>query len=618
MAIADKVPGFLRGKKERQRRSRETELEAKDWQERIQRAKKVRENWYEKFRVATCYEYRDGIQRPDYFKESEWITINLVYASLEAILPSLYSVDPYFYMSLKRSFHPHPMMIALYEQRGRVRQSMLNYYKTELKLKRKSRMAILDSFFQYGVIKVHTTGDLAENPLAGEQIRDGDGAVTDDNGEPLVHPDFLPANMAYQLNRIHPSDFLVDEDAGPLEEDVSWKAQRIVRPLRDVENDRRYAAKGRRKLKATEVSQDLRDREERKKGTSRAVAGRDEMKAELVVLWEIYDLRNRQWLTIAEGLEDEFLRKPGDLPPGVETDPFVDLRLTLRDDSWYPLPPVSQWLDAQREYDEGRSMMLRHRKNVATRKYAALDQAFSDPDEELAKLEYAYDGMVLRYQNPVGYVPVTPIQDAPLDQAVHAEAAYLHKDFDDLAVGSNQRGATRGVESATEAGILEARTRMREGDRLGAVTDFLIDISKKLDQQIQANITEDQAVRVTGPQGDFWELIRTGDYEEISGEFEYRIDVGSTQLALPEVERAQWTAFLGLLAGAPQLLLSKRLLMKQAELHHIEDEAMIEELHQIGKQMMSGQLPMPGAQGSQPGAPDPATRPASLQGGLGG
>jgi hypothetical protein len=40
---------------------------------------------------------------------------------------------------------------------------------------------------------------------------------------------------------------------------------------------------------------------------------------------------------------------------------------------------------------------------------------------------------------------------------------------------------------------------------------------------------------------------------------------------------------------------------KMAEMHHIEDEMMLQELMQIARQMMGGQLPMPGAMGSQPG-----------------
>jgi len=170
----------------------------------------------------------------------------------------------------------------------------------------------------------------------------------------------------------------------------------------------------------------------------------------------------------------------------------------------------------------------------------------------------------------------------------------------DLAVGPNQRGATAGVDSATEAGILEKRAQIREGDKLGLVSDFLTDIARKLDQVVQANITQDQAVKVAGPMGEQWQVIRAADYDEIAGEYSYSIDVGQTTPQLPEIERAQWMAFLQLIANAPQLALSPALLKRMAELHHISDELMLKEIHAIAQQMMGGMLP--GAQGSAGGS----------------
>jgi hypothetical protein len=82
------------------------------------------------------------------------------------------------------------------------------------------------------------------------------------------------------------------------------------------------------------------------------------------------------------------------------------------------------------------------------------------------------------------------------------------------------------------------------------------------------------------------------------------------------MERASWQAFLGLLASFPHLLLSKRLMKAMAENHHIEDEAMLDELHKIGQQMMSGQLPMSGNAGSQAGVGE--DRPVSAMGGQAG
>jgi hypothetical protein len=148
--------------------------------------------------------------------------------------------------------------------------------------------------------------------------------------------------------------------------------------------------------------------------------------------------------------------------------------------------------------------------------------------------------------------------------------------------------------------VIEKRTQIREGDRIGMVGDFVIGIGRKLDQMIQAHWKKDQAVKIVGPQGEEWITMRPEDYQQIEGEYEYSINVGATTPQLPEIERAQWLSFLGVVTNAPQLLLSKTLLKETARMHHIENDALVEELFEIGQQMMSGQIPMPGAQGSQP------------------
>lgn len=590
---------------------------AKEWLQKISRAKKVREEWRNKFRVALAYSYWEGAQRPPSVSEEEWITINMVYSNLQAELPSLYSNDPYYYIKLSKTFNPDPQMIPEYEMMGKIRQSMLNYLKKELNLKQKVRLSIFDAHFQYGVMKYCYYADLTENPAAGQPIyaEDNKESPLIENGEPILEPEFIPANEAYKAYRIHPDDFLVDEDAGPLDEDVSWRAQRIRRNIDDVKGDKRYNAKARKLVRATEVKDDTeKEREKRKKGSVVDQPGEGEEKqADIVVIWELWDRKGKQWMTLAEGLEDEFLIAPESIPKGIEIDPFVDLRWTLRDDSWYPLPPISQWIDPQTDYCDARSKLKTHRKRF-NRKYHLEASAYDDPESAAAKLTSGEDGAVVIANRAIGFDPVKPISDAPLDQQLHTEIAYLRHDFEDIAVGANQRGRSLGSDaSATEAGILEKRAQVREGDKQGLVVDFLAEGGRKLDMLIQANLTTYQAVKVAGPQGEFWQPVTPEDYADIPAEYQYSVDVGSITPQLPEIERAQFIGWMGALMQAPYLMQSKRLMTKSAEMFNISDESMIEELFQIGQQIMAQQAGPPGAAGSQPNLM--AQNPVSAQGG---
>lgn len=595
-------------------RKKQDEFKAKDWLQEIETAKRVKKDWRDKFNIDLAYDYWEGRQRPPDVPINEWITVNKIYSNLMAELPTLYSRDPYFYVHLATSYRTQPMDIALMEQKGKLRASMINYLKRELGLKSKIRLSIQDAHFQFGVIKTYFSVDMVENEKAGQPMVDEDGTIVfdDQSGEPLYEPESIPTREAYDATRVHPDDFLWDVDAGPLPDDWGWMAQRIKRDIEDVRKDKRYKLAVRQTVEPTEAKEDdvQRLREQRKKGT--AYADKSDITPEVVVLWELYDLKRNQWFVVAEGCDD-YLIDPVDLPKGIEDHPFAILRFTLRDDSPYPIPPISQQLDPQKAFCNLRSKLMTHRERF-NRKYELYGPAFEDPEMAAQKLETGGDGTIVIKNQPVP--GVTPIADAPLDQNHVQELIMLRTDFEELAVGSNQKGAGIGVDSATEAGIIETRSRVREGDRLSMVNDFTVDVGRKLDQLVQAYITRDQAIRVIGPEGESWQLVRTSDYESIEGEYEYTLNVGTTVPHLPDIERAQLDAFLGLIAANPMLAMSERLLRKRFELQGFDDEIIIKEIKGIAQAMLTGQLSMPGQSGSVAGTPSPATRSPSISGGM--
>lgn len=559
--------------------------EPQKWLEKIQRAQKVKEEWRTKFQVGKCYNYYEGAQNEK--AEADYFIVNRIFSTLQAELPTLYSTDPYFYVKVSTSFSINPMDVAMFEKRAKVRQAMINYLKDEIKLKSKARLSIFDAHFQFGVLKIHYTADMVPNPDKGKPVlMEGTEIPMMGDSGPVMEPETIPANEAYRISRIHPDDFLVDADAGPLDDEVGWKAQRIKIPIDELREDKRYKQSALDKVQPTELSDEAsKEKEQRKKGM--AVADQPEEEPDTAVIWELYNLKKNQWLVVAEGLNDEFLLDPAPPPPGIEKDPFVDLRFVTRDASWYPIPPISQLLDSQRATNDVRTKMVVHRKRF-NRKYEMYSAAYDDPEGSAAKLEAGEDGTVITKNQP--QPTVTPIQDAPLDQMHIMELTMLREDFNELAVGSNQRSSGAGIDSATEAGIIEKRTAVREGDKIGLVMEFVTDAGKKLDQVVQANITKDQAVKVAGgPDGEYWELVKSSDYDDIDGQYQYSINVGATTPQLPEIERAQWMAFLGLIAQAPQLAQSPALVKKMAELHHIYDEALVNELVKIATQQVQMQ-----------------------------
>jgi hypothetical protein len=592
----------------------------KSWEQRLQAAKKVRDHWKKLFRVDLARDYYDGKQNPG-FPPDEWITINKVYTHLQATLPTLYNSDPHFYVKLRRSYKPDPMMIALYELKGKARASMLNYLKEELRLKEKVRLAIQDAMFAYGVIKVRYCVEEQENPDAGQpMLSDGQKPkpLLDDAGAPLVEPDTIPINERYEITRIHPDDFLWDEDSSTLEDTWKWVAQ-CVRMTKDkAMADPRYKSSVLKRMGKNEDSSndEYRQRQERKKGNEAGmdpVTGKAEREdSDLITLWEIYNLERGTWLVLAEGA-DELVMEEKDLPPGVEDHAFSILRFTLRDDSPYPIPPVSQGLDAQKELNLNRSRLQTHRKRF-NRKYEVNVSALEDPEVELSKLESGEDGTVIRV---IAAGAVNPIKDAPLDQQGLIELGYLEKDIIELMGGSTAESkGVAGADSATQAAILDKRMEIREGSSMGQVIDFVKCIARKLDQLVQQHIDKETAVKVTGPGGEItWELIKAQDYDEIAGEYSYEVNVGSTIPRLPHTERASFMAVLQIFASAPHLMTSPRLVRQVLEMHHIENDALSEELVQLAQQMVQ-QMAQGGEGGGTGSIPNVTEQnPAAIMGG---
>ncbi|KKL28886.1 hypothetical protein LCGC14_2370670, partial [marine sediment metagenome] len=433
-----------------------TPLQSK-WEEKIQDALKVRDEWATEFRVELGRAYFEGKQNPGY-PEEEWITIPKIYSHLQAQLPFLYSMDPYFYVKLKKSreqglsnmtTEEFQKKIEVTETRGKVRQGMLNYLKVELKLKPKARLGIQDAHFAYGILKARHASDTEKHPNAGEPIVDDDGKEQKDpdTGEVQVYPDEIPINKRYEALRIHPDDFVWDADAGPLPDSWSFLAQRIRMRKEEAQKDKRFNLAAAKSI--SPKSKEDKDGKKTLFGISWLAKKSQDKEEEFVDIWEIYDLDNNETLTLAEDAED-LLIKPRPTAPGVEGHPYSILRFTLRDKSPYPIPPVSPAIDPQKEISLSRSRWMTHRKRF-NRKYIAVINQFDDIETEIEKLEVGGDGTVILARSTDA---VKAIQDAPLDQQGIIELQALDNDIvEALGTPGNARGVAN-ADSATEASIL--------------------------------------------------------------------------------------------------------------------------------------------------------------------
>lgn len=555
------------------------------WQYKVKEGVKAQQEWRNQFKVDLARNYFEGKQQPSWVRDEEWITLNMIYSHLLAQLPSLYSIDPYFYVNLSRSYRIDENTIAQWEQKAKIRQSYLNYLKKELNLKYKARLCIQDAHFAYGVMKVHYIAKLKDNERAGQPLVDELGdPVLDADGNEQVYPDYIPIDGRYALTRVHPDNLILSPDCEPMEDTWPWVAERIKMTLFQARKDKRFSKKA-----INEIARKLADKTKEENPEDKTIE-----------VFEVYDIQRNVTFTISCDTETPLI-KSQPIPAGIENHPYAILRFTPRDTTGYPIPPMGQGVDPQREYNDLRSKVLTHRKRF-NRKYEVNVNGLEDPDGELAKLEIGEDGTIIRKVS--GEQLIRPIQDAPLDQQSYTELALLKNDMVELLGATDSARGVASADSATEAGILEKRLDVKEGDKQSIVIDWLQLIAKKLDQLVQQNIERDEAVKITGPEGEKWMLVRESDYEDIEGEYDYQIDVGGTTPKLPAVVRAQFIAFLNqVIIPMPAILTKPRLMEKFAKMFDIEDKALITDMVELGQLILSQQGAGVNNQGSQAGIP---------------
>jgi len=547
------------------------------WQMRIDKAHKFREEDFdERFRPGLARRWFEGDQRPDNTPDGEWITVNKIYSHLLTELPALYGIDPYFYVKVRKSYNPDPIAINEFEARGKIREAYLNYLKAELDLKTKARLAILDAEFAFGVIKVSYHADTEENPDKGTPILDENNEpVVDEDGTAMMNPDEIVTNEKYKLTRVHPDNIFWDRDAGPLEDDWGWIAHKIELSRPSAEADKTLNARA----VSTANKKPRKEEDYVRSATYGSKVVQQDPDEEVLTLYEIYDLKKKQWLKVLEGA-DVLAMDPEPVPMGVEGHPFCILRFVLRDKSPYPIPPTSQVLDQQQELNEARTKAVIHRKRF-NRKYE-VNTSLLENEDELDKLAVGDDGTIIQVmQNGA----ISPIRDAPMDVQTYTEISALNRDFLELMGPDPSSLQVSRADSATEAAIVDQRMEIREGDKLSTVTDWIIMVGRKLDQLVQSHITRDEAVRIAGPSGEMWQLVQSDDYQAIEGEFEYGVNVGASQPRIPAIERSQLLAFFQVLGQFPQLMTSERLMSHMAKLHNIDDESLIQEMMAIGQQV---------------------------------
>lgn len=574
-------------------RNRITEEDrVKTWQDRLHSAGKLYKSWSEEFDTDRLEKYYKGKQWRGLSEEeaSKRYVINLVYSTIEVNKPSLIFHRPQIRVQ------PRPGRANTFGstvmERARVVQDTVQTFidDPDVDFALETSLALQEAHFRFGVIEVGYTADYVDNPNAGKPVlkEDKETPVRDSQGNTVMEPSVVPRREDLYVKRIPSSSFRVSLSSTNSLSRNDWVAYCEWHYLEDLKRNPVYKTTG---LKSSGViREELRE----------IIEDEEDLDARqgMVKIWKIWDIRSGKRHVIADG-HKKFL---------LEDEPFSFLPFAIMKfheilDSFYPLPPVYQWMDPQDEINETREMQRAHRRRFY-RRYTMMKGAMDEP--ELQKLETGGDGVVAESNVPN---PLLPVPDAPLaaDNWRHLDES--KSDF--LAVsgiGGDQRGVAES-ETATQASIIDVRARLRETSARTRVGEWLASIARlmmmtirermSLPFWIQRNLDPFSAADPSAIAME-WQKITSDDLGDI--DIDIFVELSSMSPVTEEMERNSWNQVLALLTN-PQLIMimamSEPVLRKTLALYGVKSENEIREVQRVAQQIIQMQMQQAQAQQQQ-------------------
>ncbi len=625
--------------------------EYRKWLHRIRSARKLRKDWEREFQVETCEDFYLGKQQkglPPGVK-----VINHFLATINVTLPGLLFDNPKF---LAR---PKPgKSLPQSSENAKIAEGVLQAIsEQDDNLQNAAKFGILQNFWRIGILKTIYDPSLETNPKAGQPIyaTDANGNIIHDqmgvpqpmtdpqSGMPMVEPEQVMSDETYRWEWVDARTMLLPDD-GPDMAKWSWLGEEIEVDLEDAKADERFPSELRDKFRNAG----------KKEGDEQAeTTENDETGEEYEPCFrycECYDLKKKSWYILTEQSDIKDFLFQGPLPDGIEDHPYAILPGWIPNTgptpSPWPLPFTNPWLDLQREYNIRRQQMMEGAKRSA-RKVLYEPQTFEDSDEALKALQSNKDmeGVMVKDLNR----PPTPMEERALNTAITNDVPALMMDW---RIITGQTGAKMGVsdaDTATEATFVERASNLRDAHMQKAVVAWLKTAGKKMWQLVRATLTLQLFIKIRGMDDNAIKMYLSSTFgippealmmfpqlaqglkdrfgsetiEPISREdlqFEADIDIipSSTKPRNLTVERQQWLEFLGLIAQAPQLALSRTLLEETAAKFDFISPQMVEEVHALAIMMMQAQQATAGRGGANPetSGPGPGKTESSKNGNM--
>jgi len=478
-----------------------TEIEkVGSWRDRIEMCKRVYEPQVAKWERYKRYYMNDHwFDQQYYMPETEdRITVNQTFAMIKTMLNTIYSKNPYVYIT--PAYNDDQSFFA-----AQIIEPHLNrMWAQDQRMKRMMRRVSLDTLLRgKGYIR---------SGYSIEQLGD------------VVFKDSIITE------RVSPLHFWIDPEAESVYDAyytirrviLPWVDVKKLYPKRDLSPAARYELRPQDKTQSVDFGVEWHNNPNLDDDMARAV------------IYEIHDHLSRRIYVIAEGC-DKFLSNRED-PYNIGGSLIDELCFNEIPETPFAVSDVEIMEGQQLELNRLRTMMLQHVRRFQ-RKYVTTKDNFTEDQKK--DLESTEDGVVVECQDPA---QIIPLKDAPLSGDTHMYEARIMSDITQSSgVNPWMKGDAMGPrKSAFEAQQMAGGQNLRASEKPAIMEDFASRVAEKqikimqqfMDSPIMDNIPFNP-LGVPVNQGGLKAFSR----EDIQGEFKVEVKQGSTQLPNKAVEQ---------------------------------------------------------------------------------
>lgn len=516
-----------------------------------------------KDKIQTWREYYRGNQwNPLHDEEESGTSLykdeavdNMVFSNIRTIMPSINFRNPrIFTKPLKKPYPTEGGGMFDTISASVIFEIVLNYYFKELEIKRQVDKCLLDALIgPWGIMQLGYTSITEKVETKNEETRE------------IEINEVIKAEMPFAV-RISPMDFLVDSSAKDSHlEDAEWIAFKWVKRLEDVKSNPRYKNTAKLKANFTVTTKYNTTPTTDNDISSGSLEGDDDFKR--VEGWDIWYKRERKLITLVKGHNKLLQENPW--PIDFDGFPVEILYFNENPDEIFPISDVDIYLVSQDELNRLGAAQLAHVRKVSSRQYVGKEGAFED--NEIANVTAGVDGAIAWTSgNPEN--TLIPLRDANVSQDLYIAKNQVKQNIREMnGIPAFASGAGQKFDTATEPALIAQSSSVKASERTGMLEDFYRHIVRKLAQILQETMNErslslDDAQFTDAQQfaGNKLEKIAVGgnqvllpwlnvSKEDIKGEYEFTIEVGSTKPFNQETRKRDVQELHGLLQGNPHV-----------------------------------------------------------------